>query len=67
MIFLREQRVVELQYIQEKDSLLSSLKDKISSTLLGFEGDGLTITQKNGKSIVIEEQLLFASGSWQMD
>ena len=59
----REQRVVELQYIiNRKDSLLSSLKDKISSALLGFEGDGLTITQKNGKVYIsLEEQLLFAS------
>ena len=37
-LFEREQRVVELQYIiNRKDSLLSSLKDKISSALLGFE------------------------------
>lgn len=68
-LFEREQRVVELQYIiNRKDSLLSSLKDKISSALLGFEGDGLTITQKNGKVYIsLEEQLLFASGSWQVD
>ena len=68
-LFEREQRVVELQYIiNRKDSLLSSLKDKISSALLGFEGDGLTITQKNGKVYIsLEEQLLFASGSWQID
>ena len=68
-LFEREQRVVELQYIiNRKDSLLSSLKDKISSALLGFEGDGLTITQKNGKVYIsLEEKLLFASGSWQID
>ena len=68
-LFEREQKVVELQYIiNRKDSLLSSLKDKISSALLGFEGDGLTITQKNGKVYIsLEEQLLFASGSWQVD
>lgn len=68
-LFEREQRVVELQsIINKKDSLLSSLKDKISTALLGFEGDGLTITQKNGKVYIsLEEQLLFASGSWQID
>ena len=65
----REQKVVELQsIINRKDSLLSALKDRISSALLGFEGDGLTITQKNGKVYIsLEEQLLFASGSWQVD
>lgn len=65
----REKKVVELQsIINRKDSLLSALKDRISSALLGFEGDGLTITQKNGKVYIsLEEQLLFASGSWQVD
>ena len=65
----REQKVMELQsIINKKDSLLSALKDRISSALLGFEGDGLTITQKNGKVYIsLEEQLLFASGSWQVD
>ncbi|MEC8273936.1 MAG: OmpA family protein [Bacteroidota bacterium] len=65
----REKKVVELQsIINKKDSLLSALKDRISSALLGFEGDGLTITQKNGKVYIsLEEQLLFASGSWQVD
>ena len=65
----RERKVMELQsIINKKDSLLSALKDRISSALLGFEGDGLTITQKNGKVYIsLEEQLLFASGSWQVD
>ena len=65
----REKKVMELQsIINKKDSLLSALKDRISSALLGFEGDGLTITQKNGKVYIsLEEQLLFASGSWQVD
>ena len=65
----REKKVMELQSIvNRKDSLLSALKDRISSALLGFEGDGLTITQKNGKVYIsLEEQLLFASGSWQVD
>ena len=65
----REKKVIELQsIINKKDSLLSALKDRISSALLGFEGDGLTISQKNGKVYIsLEEQLLFASGSWQVD
>ena len=65
----REKKVIELQsIINRKDSLLSALKDRISSALLGFEGDGLTITQKNGKVYIsLEEKLLFESGSWQVD
>ena len=65
----RERKVIELQsIINRKDSVLTALKDRISTALLGFEGDGLTITQKNGKVYIsLEEQLLFASGSWQVD
>ena len=61
--------MVELQsIINRKDSVLSALKDRISTALLGFEGDGLSITQKNGKVYIsLDEQLLFASGSWQID
>ena len=65
----REQKVVELQsVINRKDSVLNALKDRLSKALLGFEGDGLTITQKNGKVYIsLEEKPLFASGSWQVD
>ena len=65
----REQKVIELQsVINRKDSVLNALKERLSNALLGFEGDGLTITQKNGKVYIsLEEKLLFASGSWQVD
>ena len=47
------------------DVLLASFSGAGS---LNFEGDGLTITQKNGKVYVsLEEKLLFSSGSWQID
>jgi chemotaxis protein MotB len=66
---LREIKVIELEaVINRKDSVLLALKNRISSALLGFEGDGLTITQKNGKVYIsLEEKLLFASGSWDVD
>ncbi len=66
---LRENKVIELEAsINRKDSVLLALKNRISSALLGFEGDGLTITQKNGKVYIsLEEKLLFASGSWNVD
>jgi chemotaxis protein MotB len=61
----REARVAELEAIlKSKDDATNELKKKLSDALLGFEGKGLTITQKNGKVYVsMEESLLFASGS----
>jgi chemotaxis protein MotB len=62
---LREARVAELENaLKQKDQAVSDLKKKLSDALLGFEGKGLTITQKNGKVYVsMDETLLFASGS----
>lgn len=61
----REARVAELESVlKKKDDATNELKKKLSDALLGFEGKGLTITQKNGKVYVsMEESLLFASGS----
>lgn len=61
----REARVAELQSVlSKKDSAVSALKKAVTDALLGFENNGLTVTQKNGKVYVsLEEQLLFASGS----
>lgn len=65
----REQKVNELQSIlARKDSIVTALKKKVSDALLGFENNGLTIQQKNGKVYVsLEERLLFASGSISID
>lgn len=65
----REQRVNELEGIlKQKDEAVNSLKKKISDALTGFEGKGLTITQKNGKVYVsMEESLLFATGKWAVE
>ena len=61
----REARVVELESVlKKKDDAVNELKKKLSDALFGFEGKGLTITQKNGKVYVsMDESLLFASGS----
>ncbi len=61
----REARVAELEGIlKSKDDAVNELKKKLTDALFGFEGKGLTITQKNGKVYVsMEENLLFASGS----
>jgi len=65
----REERVKELQSIlTAKDSAVLSLKRKVADALVGFENNGLTIQQKNGKVYVsLEERLLFASGSINVD
>jgi chemotaxis protein MotB len=62
-------RVLELErVIAAKDSALTAFKDKLSKALLGFEGNGLTIEQRNGKVYVsLDEKLLFKSGKWEVD
>ncbi|HCY45535.1 MAG TPA: hypothetical protein DHU89_02550 [Flavobacteriales bacterium] len=58
-------RVYELeQLLEAQQTAVNSLKDKVSAALLGFEGKGLTVEQKNGKVYVsLEANLLFPSGS----
>ena len=65
----RTQRVQELEtIINKKDSMVTALKDRISRALIGLEGDGLLIIQKNGKVYIsLEEDLLFASGKYQIN
>lgn len=64
-----ELKVSELEgVLARKDSVLNALKDKVSNALLGFQGNGIEVTQKNGKVYVsLEERLLFASGSTNVD
>lgn len=66
---LREARVAELQQVLDsKDSAVKALKETVTKALLGFQGQGLTVEQKNGKVYVsLEERLLFASGSTVVD
>jgi chemotaxis protein MotB len=66
---LRNARLIELeQVLNEQESAMAALKKKVSDALLGFENQGLTISQKNGKVYVsLEEKLLFKSGSTAVD
>jgi chemotaxis protein MotB len=61
----REARVAELEFVlKSKDDAVLNLKKTLTDALMGFEGKGLSITQKNGKVYVsMDESLLFASGS----
>ena len=62
-------KYLELQSIlAKKDDDLKALKNKIKSALVGFEGSGLEVAEKNGKIYVsMEEKLLFASGKFSLD
>lgn len=68
-LMARGQRINELESVlARKDSAVTALKNKITNALLGFQDQGLTVEQKNGKVYVsLEEQLLFKSGSWVVD
>lgn len=65
----REARVAQLEgMIAQIQDKLSSIKNDLMKALVGYEGKGLTITQRNGKIYVsLENRLLFPSGSWQID
>jgi chemotaxis protein MotB len=54
--------------LAQKDAEVKALKNKVADALKGFEDKGLTIHEKNGKVYVsLDEKLLFASGSWEID
>jgi len=65
----RSKRVEELEgIIASKDANMRSLKDAISTALTNFEGNGLTVEQRDGKVYVsMENKLLFESGSWSVN
>lgn len=65
----RSQRVDELEgIIASKDAKMRALKNAISAALTNFEGNGLTIEQRDGKVYVsMENKLLFESGSWAVN
>jgi chemotaxis protein MotB len=62
-------RLAELeQILQEQQSAVAALRKTVSDALMGFENQGLAVTQKNGKVYVsLEEKLLFKSGSTVVD
>lgn len=65
----KEQRVNELEDIlQRQDSIVEELRHTVSNALLGFQDEGLSVEIRNGKVYVsLEENLLFATGSTQID
>jgi chemotaxis protein MotB len=65
----RNARLVELEGIlSRQDSIVNALHNTISAALRGFEGQGLSVYERNGKVYVsLEEQLLFQTGSTVVD
>ena len=61
----KEDRVNELQSVLNKrDSTVNALRTAVNDALLGFQNNGLTVNEKNGRVYVsMEERLLFGSGS----
>jgi chemotaxis protein MotB len=62
-------RMAELEKIlDDQKKIAEELKNKVSEALLGFENNGLTVTNKNGKVYVsLDEKLLFKTASWDID
>jgi len=54
--------------LHSKDSAANALKARLSAALKGFEGNGLTIVQRDGKIYVsLDEQLLFELGKFEVN
>ncbi len=62
-------RMAELEKILDtQKKVAAELKNKVSEALLGFENNGLTVTNRNGKVYVsLDEKLLFRTASWEID
>ncbi len=65
----KEKNLAELQKIvSRQDSMMKSLKKKVSDALKGYEGNGIEVVNKDGKVYVsLDEKLLFKSGKWDVD
>jgi len=65
----RNARLMEMEkMLYDKDRILDELRQKVADALMGFEGQGLTVTRKDGKVYVsLDEKLLFKSGSTVVD
>ena len=65
----RSARVEELEaLLAAREKAAEVLRKRLQSALLGFEGNGLSVEQRDGKVYVsLEAALLFASGSAEVD
>lgn len=65
----RNLKLLELQdALKQKEESVNRLRQTVTSALTGFNNNGLTVFEKDGKVYVsLEEQLLFKSGQWEVD
>ena len=65
----REQKVEELEKVlADTEAAVNSLKESVTNALLNFDDNDLSVEIKNGKVYIsLAEQLLFRSGSVQVD
>lgn len=65
----RNAKLIELQNILvQKNKAVKNLKNKVIDALVGFNNNGLTVHEKNGKVYVsLDEKLLFKTGKWDVD
>lgn len=65
----RQARLDEVERrLNERDSVMNTLRQKVADALLGFQDQGLTVEIRNGKVYVsLSNKLLFASGSTKLD
>jgi chemotaxis protein MotB len=65
----RQARLDEVERrLNERDSVMNALRQKVADALLGFRDQGLTVEIKDGKVYVsLSNKLLFASGSTKLD
>lgn len=69
LLAARSLRVEELESLLEsRERAAEALRARLSEALLGFQGNGLNVEQRNGKVYVsMEAELLFPSGSASID
>ncbi len=68
-VLAKESRVNELEEIlMRQDSIVENLRSTLSTALLGYRDQGLSVEIRGGKVYVsMEENLLFATGSTRVD
>lgn len=54
--------------LDSQKAIVRELRTRVSEALLGYENNGLTVTNRNGKVYVsLDEKLLFKTASWDID
>lgn len=65
----RSRKVAELEaLLKNREEAIESIRRKVANALTGFEGNGLSISVRDGNVYVsMDDKLLFRSGSFQID